>query len=90
MKLTIPFLSVAATASLFLAAAAAPQGENPVSHCTRGVRVCCSDIKVPDSVDVRAKAILALLGIKVKGLKGVIGSTCRALDLPVLGVTTNW
>jgi hypothetical protein len=45
---------------------------------------------VPDSVDVRAKAILALLGIKVKGLKGLVGSTCRALDLPVLGVITNW
>ncbi|KAJ2911750.1 hypothetical protein MD484_g8667, partial [Candolleomyces efflorescens] len=91
MKLTTPFLSIAASTCYFLVVAAAPgpQADNPVFQCTRGVRVCCEDIAVPDAVDVRAKAILALLGIKVKGLQGVVGSTCRALDLPVLGVKTS-
>ncbi|RXW11793.1 hypothetical protein EST38_g14061 [Candolleomyces aberdarensis] len=89
MKFTTPFLSVAATASFFLTAAAAPPGGNPVAQCTRGVRVCCEDVKVPNAVDVRTNAMLALLGIKVKGLQGLVGSTCRALDLPVLGVNTS-
>lgn len=94
MKFTASFLSAAVTACLFLIAAATPKHKTkPITSqvCTRGtVRVCCEDIRAPDAVDVRTRAILAILGVKVPNLKGVVGTTCSALDSPVRVVKPSW
>ena len=84
------FFSVAATASLFLVASAAPHGGSPAGQCNGGSAVCCNDVQLPDVLDVRVSALLGLLGIKVSGLKGLIDSGCSAINLPILGLGNKW
>ncbi|RXW17023.1 hypothetical protein EST38_g8832 [Candolleomyces aberdarensis] len=79
------FFSIAVTTSLSLSATAVPHGGSHSGQCNGGSTVCCNDVQLPEAIDVRVNALLGLLGIKIGGLKGLVGSGCSAINLPILG-----
>ncbi|KAJ2935429.1 hypothetical protein H1R20_g1664, partial [Candolleomyces eurysporus] len=83
------FFSIVATTSLFLSATAAPHSGSPADQCNGGSAVCCNDVQLHDAIDVRISALLGLLGIEIGGLKDFISSGCSAINLPILGSSSE-
>lgn len=85
--------TIIAASSVFLAAMAAPApgghgGSN--SQCNGGAVTCCNQVQQATSVDKSMTGLLALAGVDVNNLTGLVGSNCSPVNVLAGGTGGSW